>query len=1155
MVTGRSAETNRELADERTVRTFLERAAPIILESRTLEGERFEAVLTLADAIGLTREQLSCELRFLELRGVISSAPWDRLDAPEEGPGGRVAPATAPVEQAPPRRPAETAPEKRPEFTRIAPPPPPSPPQPRVGVPPVPTPVPAVPATPLPERPSPSESFRRWVQQKLAGYPSVVLATDDEQGLIGVGAHRYHLAEVLATHLVRDMVTQRDMRLERDLEGASCHSTVGASSQASSDEQKLAKFFEQVAPILSQHRGINAQSRVLLNAVAEQLGLSEEELNLAIRNLQWSAFGPAEDDPRQQERRESFRSYLRRALAQLPNGIVTFKTHRRLVEAGEHFHGVAPQWIKPTINEVAGEIGARFISQEQAIEHLSALIQDVLATRTFLNGETRARVYAEGTRWGLDPMDVEVILREHTERVRQMRAAEKRLTRWILTLTSCAVAVVGGGLIWLFVLQPPLVREPASAERPEEDTEKIQPAAKSPGKDPMRPAWWDEDLRIAAVNARIVHPDLKSALEQSQVADEKLRGDAYQQIVRWYMQHLGDKRDRRDMESLFTGWYSRDPAATAARPIPETLLQPALALEEGLPADAQAISAAFWGCRATAHMWKAPDLPPLRVTELANLLQTALGQLPEHTLEIKPLADQCVAALARRYYAALTRTAADDPLQTGRLYWALTAESADSLDDATLHRLDAELLAVLLPAAGDRWEDFRDIVRRTTRSDDSFVVLKMLDVFRRVSDPVLRGYLADFFSERLGAMPGSLTETELIDAIRKSIGVAAKEQNLERWNALAARADELITRKRVERMNPDVLLQETLDLTYLATLACALAQGEDGVTTFQEMETAGPARLEVGDGPRTAKPAEPFVTPYPVSAGTVIQQHIERLAGVRQVSERVALLRMIANSADTVPDIDPLSGQKLAEYLLQLRSDDDEQRQLLANAPKLARWNALRMGLADQLADESPRDAQRQDVLRALLGEEVDLSSEDNRQRVRRQLLQTVSATLVDVVGPDDKRWKVFDQGNQAMLAFYTFQAKLLRVPAETYAAAQSPAAILQALSTYRAGQLDKSKLGADEQRLLGTLPNELLTADFLAGNDLQYTVMLQRLWLQTLSAYLTQQLPEKTLAARGIVAETRASAAAQDRVFEAMRDLELGLLRLWLLYRPAGGT
>ena len=140
-----------------------------------------------------------------------------------------------------------------------------------------------------------------------------------------------------------------------------------------------------------------------------------------------------------------------------------------------------------------------------------------------------------------------------------------------------------------------------------------------------------------------------------------------------------------------------------------------------------------------------------------------------------------------------------------------------------------------------------------------------------------------------------------------------------------------------------------------------------------------------------------------------------------------------------------------------------------------------------------------------MLGEEVSLSSEDDRHRVRRQLLQMVTATLTDVGGTDDKRLKVFDQGSQAMLAFYTVQAKLLRVPAEAYAGAQDSSAILSTLITHMAGQLDKSKLSAEEQRLLSMLPNQLLAADLLAANDLQSTVLRQRIWLQTLCAYLVQ--------------------------------------------------
>ncbi|MGW8251000.1 MAG: alcohol dehydrogenase catalytic domain-containing protein, partial [Anaerolineales bacterium] len=78
--------------------------------------------------------------------------------------------------------------------------------------------------------------------------------------------------------LVRDVATEHGIRLERDLDGASCNSTVGTSAQASADDHKLQEFFEEVAPILTQHRGINAKSRMMMNAVAERLGLGRGRL-------------------------------------------------------------------------------------------------------------------------------------------------------------------------------------------------------------------------------------------------------------------------------------------------------------------------------------------------------------------------------------------------------------------------------------------------------------------------------------------------------------------------------------------------------------------------------------------------------------------------------------------------------------------------------------------------------------------------------------------------------------------------------------------------------------------------------------------------------------------------------------------------------------
>ncbi len=587
MASDKSTENGHAGADERAVRRFLENAAPVILESRVLDGERFEAVIKLADELGLNRDQLACELRLLEQRGVITSAPWEQFEdiaiLPEAGDAS-VPTTPASLDPSPPigtsatglstatqpqiESPGKVSHHELPSRSAPTKPPPPPPssgrraapagkpslapplealrsralkliakhgslgaktlrklrtagqqaglspadiaavlnavqPLDSSAAPPV-----AAPASPAsdaarPSAPSPSESFRRWIKQKLAGYPSSMLGTDDERGLIGVGVHRYHLAEVLATHIVRDVSTDQGMRLERDLADASCHSTVGASTQASSDDQRLKEFFEQVAPILSQHRGINAKSRVMLNAVAARLGLTESELEQALMALQRLAADPNENDPRQLERRESFRTYLRRAMAQLPDGIITYKTEIRLTEAGEHFHGVTPQWIKPTIYEVASEIGVRFISKQQALDHVSALVEDFLGDKPAIDSTTRARIYTEGIRWGLDPMDVESILRDKTDFLRRQAAMQRRRARWVLNLVVAGSLIVISVLGYI-VLPHVTTREPS----PEDDAVAVKKET-SEIRRPAGPTWWDADVRIAVANLRVIRPDLR----------------------------------------------------------------------------------------------------------------------------------------------------------------------------------------------------------------------------------------------------------------------------------------------------------------------------------------------------------------------------------------------------------------------------------------------------------------------------------------------------------------------------------------------------------------------------------------------------------------------------------------------------------------------
>ncbi len=993
-----------------------------------------------------------------------------------------------------------------------------------------------------PAEPSPSESFRRWIKQKFSGYASAILATDDEQGLVGVGVHRYRLAQVLATHIVRDVATEREIRLERDLDGASCNSTVGSSGQAAADDQKLREFFEQVAPILTQHRGINAKSRAMMNAIAEHLGLTETELEQALATLQRLGADPNENDPRQIERRESFRKYLRRAMAQLPHGIITFKTETRLIEAGEHFHGVAPPWIKPIVNEVASEIGARFISKQQAIAHIQELVVDIHGDKPVIDSTTRARIYTEGTRWGLDPMDVESILRERTETLRRQLAVERRRTRWVLNLAVAGSVIAIAVLAWMLFPRPP-----------NRAAEQLGNASQAQKKTPERsgPSWWNKDLRIATAKLRMARPDLRPAVEQLAQELPSQRQQAYRKLVTQFMSRLPRLRQQNEMQMLLASLYALEPVDYAAEELAHALLGESDALEKGLPQPPDEITTIFWRCRTAVAMLKHTDVSPTRSAQLAALLETLTLEAPDRLLETEPLERRCCAALSRRLYQLLIRSVADDPASASQSYFALCVQAQQYLESAALDRLDVEYLAAMIPLLGEDWDRCADALRRTALAEDPTTVIETLDIYRHASDARLRNFIASLFFERLGAAPGTLTESEMIEGIRQSLGVASRENDNRRWNLLAVSSNELLERKRVARTNPDVLLQETIEMAHAATLACALAQGESGGPIFDELHMNGAVKLALGGGPWATVPPKAFEPSYPVSGRTVLRNSINSLAGARSASQRVDLLRLISNQVGSVSDIDLPSGLILAEYLAQFKPDEQEHEQMLRYAPRLCTWNAVRLGLADQLLAMPGRDIQLQRLLSRVLDGDVNLNTEAGRASARRRLLSQVSTSLSEMPDTDDPQWRVFDEGSQALVSLYTQQAKLLGASAEDYATARNPSAIVAVLIRHLAAQLSGTKLDAADRALLDELPYRLRAIDFVAENDLQYTAALQQIWLQLLAIQVAQQQPAKAVAIRELRQESVSRGSQGERVLEQLRDLQTSLLRIWMLLRP----
>ncbi len=1139
-------------ADARRIQRFLEAAAPLILESRSLDGARFDSVVELAERMGVGSAELRRELRWLARRGVILSAPWEKLEPAKSR--GR--------ESAPQQLHADVPPAER----RTAPPPVRSPSAPRtepgpvrdvgpigqsgVGVPPVRADDPAKSASPRtteePERESgaPADRFSAWLDKQLAVYPSALLAEDDERSLIGVGVHRHHLAEVLARHIVRDVAARFKMRLERDLAGASEHSTVAATGSAADDDETLRKFFDQVAPILALHRGINTQSRILLSAVGQQMGLTEDQFDRAIAQLQQSPSQSDGEDPRQAERLDAYRRYLRRAIAQLSDSIITFRTQQRLEEAGEYFHGVEPALIVPTIKEVASEVGARFLSRQQATEHVATLINDVWARGLTVTGETRVRIYAEGTRWGLEPMDIEAVLRAQTQARRAQSALERRRVRRLVLLTATVLVCVAAFFAWLLW--------PAGANPFLVKTD--QTAAPRPRPKVERPTdWRSADLRIAIANFRSTLPDKKPLLTGIDAKLPSARATTYQNLVRTAIEEPDDPAVRDVIGPLLVNFYACDPSEAACETLANSLLEPVLAARNRVPSTPAAVETLFWACRTALRTWRNSALSEQRAEQFGQMLQTAIGMKLDRQQDAHAMQQACLAVVTKRLYDLMIRLATDQPELVERLYGVIADQATRCLDDTTRDQLDITLLGAILPAVGDRWSTFHDTIRHLTRSRDPRIVLKMAKIHRQITDPLLRTYLAGLFSERLGVDLQTLPSDAFEDRVRSLLGIADTEKWARQWSTLVERARAKLDDAPIAGTHAEVLLDDAVELAYLATLACALDQEELGKAIYTALESAGPPKLDMSAGPWAgsvpgSSPAAPSL-----STAKFVEKYVTDLRGARLALQRIRLLRMIANYVDRTPDISMQAGQALAQYLAHYKTDISEQQAVLKVAGRFGQWNSVRLGLADLLIEAPGRNKQLTDLFTAVLGSPTSLDSATDRLKTRRALMRTVADQLATERPAPHTLGPVFGQAEKALTDLYKKQADLLGVSAESLASAQRPSAVLTSLLAREQERLEGVSLEPADRAFLQRLDQELKAARFVVDDDLEYTVLVAHLWARSLAMRVTGDNAKQRPHARELIARMEQLDRRSENIFEQFRHIHAILLELWLLRRPAG--
>jgi hypothetical protein len=662
---------------------------------------------------------------------------------------------------------------------------------------------------------------------------------------------------------------------------------------------------------------------------------------------------------------------------------------------------------------------------------------------------------------------------------------------------------------------------------------------------PTGEQWWsrDEDLLVAVTQTRAVLPEMKAVLSGLDLQQPDERASAHRELIRAAATHLEQADQRAVLQELVAGCFAADPSDACATAIADELLALIPTVGDELPERDSGYETAFWAIRTAVTAFIRPELTEARRAELASAVDRKLGSATDIALDPLNLQRKSLRAFCQHLYRVIIAGAKIQPLVARPLFEHVTREAVRCVDLPSIERANVEFLAAALPVAGESWREFASQIQRCADSANPLIVLRLVELFEQLEDPSLQAFLADRLLRRAGVFPQSMDPEQVARTVRKALGadevvsVSGRQENLTR-----AVEDLLATTADVQQ---DELLQQIVDLAHAETMACALSQGAVGDATFEALQRDGPVRLIAAPGSTVggARRRSPERAAATFQRDNV-QRYVQYLLNPRgRVAQRRVFLRSIAMLAPDVSDLDLDLAEKLAAYLLRPKPDDEHEA-ILEHVGAIGRWQNLRLALADQVLDTKLHADRVQDILTKILPPwRPDQSEAMWRERAHEALLENVLQDLSSSRAGGESSDRIYDELSAALRELYVTQARLLGVSADAYTAATHPSDVLRLIvETYAA----RPSTGASID--LSALPHEFDAVEYVATNDLERTVMLQRVWLQTLATAMKREQPRAAEELRRLVAELKQADVQAADLFVQLYAGHRALLQAWML-------
>lgn len=897
-----------------------------------------------------------------------------------------------------------------------------------------------------------------------------------------------------------------------------------------------ATFSQRARLILAEQRGLNARSRLKLETAAQQLGLSDEQIEAAITTIQHDSINSTFDS-QADERTLAFQSFLDQRFADLDLDLLTQNVEKQLVAEGTGQFKLDANSATQLVRGSALRIGLQTVSQQQAEDHISKIVSELLDDGTSLDDGLRAQVFEEGRQWGLEPPQVDRVIRRHIRRNRKRNLTNRSMTGIALALGVGGIVTLIGFFGWLVILNGRRSRQtPTSTVNA--GTSYVSPAE----------PWWalDEQLATTITLARIEMPALNEPIAKLDSQELEDRGRAYRELIGAVNGDPGSQQQWSTMQSLVAGCFALDPSDYCARKLADELvgLIPKPTVDDRF--GVAEIDRALWAANTIGMALNHPELSETRQSMLLARLSEYIQQPVPQSVDTDSR-DRITSAVCDFLIDRIVVAAADDPIRSAPLFSAVLRHADTVWDKAKQESYIVLFLSWALPAAKENWQKLDGLLTAAIQSADPLVVLKIVDLFERVENDALKEFLASRLLQRAGIFTPSIATSDVADRVREALGATDRATDRTRLAQLSSAIREgLSLPEEVDAADSITSLQQSIQLAHTSTLACAMEQGEIGHSSFDELARDEPFQLlaDYGEAP-------PRERQTPAANSSQLERALRQLQRLtdadRLPNSRPAMLAGVAGYATYVPDLPPDSAAELAKYLLAAKSRQEHDL-ILEYVVPATRWYNVRLALADQVSETSLQQARCVELISRVLQTSITLApNSDWRRELRDELIKDVVRDLSYTVRRESRHVRMFDNTRQALFDLYATQARLLGVSLQR-SPAESPADVLKNLAESQLrvlGDRQQSRILRKEQQRLQL---EIETIDYVAESGLDRAIQWQRIWARVLALRISLLQPALAKKVAMVIESMQSDDQSVNPQATHLRNGELALLRLWSL-------